>query len=149
MTFLNSKNFLSIHGRIFGLFRGLISLGDAFLGGDNFHGVLESTADGLVATGTNQATALQLSAVLNRFSTVAASTGAMLPVSQPGMTIEVINDGAQTLTVFPSNSANEVAAPTIDGVAAATGVSVSSARRSMFKCTTAGTWFSYGVAKST
>jgi len=55
----------------------------------------------LTATGSNQATALQLSAQCNTFSTVAASTGAQLPVANAQ--ISVVNYGANALSLYPAS----------------------------------------------
>ena len=57
-------------------------------------------ASGLTATGNSQATALALGAAVNAFSTVASSTGAILPGASPGDSVKVWNAGAQTLSVY-------------------------------------------------
>lgn len=56
---------------------------------------------GLVATGTNQATALQLSAQWNEVDTIAAGTGVLLQALQPGQSQAVFNEGANALNVYP------------------------------------------------
>lgn len=144
MAFLN-RNYLSLHGRVLGLFRGLITAGDSFLGGDGFQGVLKSTADTLTATGATQATALALTALVNRFSTVAAGTGAALPPSAPGMEVIVANDGASALQVYPNTSDTGA---TIDSVAAVTGVPITAAKRTTFICTSAGVWITLEGTKT-
>lgn len=59
---------------------------------------------GAVATGSNQATAYQISGAVTVFGTVAASTGAILP-SNPSAstadTVYVINAGSNALTIYP------------------------------------------------
>lgn len=159
MAFPTFKNFMSIFGRRLGLFQGLMSPTDEWLGGDNFQGVLNGTAAGLVtlAAQSSQALGFPLTAAVNQFSTVAASSFAVLPPAVVGMGVWVVNDGGQTLTVCGAAGT----ADTIDGVATATGVSVSNARRTYFKATATaltasgataavvGTWVSMGVAKST
>jgi hypothetical protein len=70
-------------------------------------------SSGLTATGNNQATALALPTDFNVFTTVAASTGAILPGAQdtsatPGIVlptdqITVVNHGANTLSVYPQS----------------------------------------------
>ena len=142
MTFLNSV-FVSLHGRAFGLFRGLAAPLDGWLGGDNLQDILVDTADTLTALGTTAATALALTKAANRVTAAAASTGVALPVSKAGMRILVIHDGANAITVYPAVADT---AATIDGGAS---VTLTNARRSLFACTTAGTWFSMGLAKST
>lgn len=56
---------------------------------------------GLTATGSTQGTALALGADLNVFSTVAASTGAILPAMNPGDSVIVQNKGANALSLYP------------------------------------------------
>ena len=65
-----------------------------------------SVATALVASGTNQSTALQVTSVLNFFSTVASGTGAKLNSSavldsQTQRQI-IYNGGANALTVYPA-----------------------------------------------
>jgi len=75
-------------------------------------------ANNLTATGSTTADALQLSAVLNNVTTVAASTGVKLPPAEMGAMVVVFNSGANSLTVYP------ITGTTIDGgssVAIATG----------------------------
>lgn len=143
MAFLGG-NFLSLHGRLFGLFRGLINVGDAFIGGDGFQGVLQSSADTLTAhAGGTQAAALPLTALVNRVSVAASPADSVrLPVSQAGMTVLVINDGASSIQIFGAGT------ETIDAVATATGVPCAAAKRSLFYCPTAGIWQSLQGVKS-
>lgn len=62
----------------------------------------QKTVDtGLVATGTNQATALQLSAQWNEVDTVPAGTGVLLSAYQSGQSQSVFNGGANALNVYP------------------------------------------------
>lgn len=58
--------------------------------------------DSLVATGSTQGTALALPADVNVFTTVAASTGCILPINPaPGDETIVANLGANSLSVYP------------------------------------------------
>ena len=58
---------------------------------------------GLVAQGTTQATALPISSAFNVFATVAASTGAVLPINVPKNSEVVIkNGGANALAIYPN-----------------------------------------------
>jgi len=66
-------------------------------------------ANTLTAAGSTAADALALSAVVNRVSTTAASTGVKLPPAEAGAMMVVINDGASSLTVYPQTGS------TIDG----------------------------------
>ena len=62
------------------------------------NGVVANT---LTAAGTNQATALVLTSDLNRFTTVAAGTGCILPSLNPGDGLEIFNGGANALSLYP------------------------------------------------
>lgn len=85
-----------------------------------------NVASGLTATGTTQADALPLTDV-NEFTTVAASTGGLLPANASiGDSIFVYNIGAQTLTVYPP------VGETINAIAAASGFSVATAKTAIF-----------------
>lgn len=57
-------------------------------------------ATGLVAVGTNLATALQLSAVWNTITTSSASTGVILPACEAGAMLGIRNDSGNTITVY-------------------------------------------------
>lgn len=69
-----------------------------------------SVATALIATGSDQAGALQVTSVLNIFSTVAASTGARLSSSAAldGQTQRqvIYNGGANPLKVYPATGQN-------------------------------------------
>lgn len=67
--------------------------------------ILGSIATGLSAAGTTQATATSISADRNIVSTVAASSGVVLPSCDVGDSIEVYNNqGTNDLTVYPDSS---------------------------------------------
>lgn len=60
----------------------------------------------LTATGSTQASAFRVSSAVNHFTTVAAGTGCVLGFvrgggTYPNVLIEVVNDGANNLTVYP------------------------------------------------
>jgi hypothetical protein len=159
MPFPTFKNFQSLFGRRLGLFQGIMSPFDEWLGGDQFQGVLNGTAAGLTTTAgqSSQALAFKLTAAVNQFTTVAASSFAVLPPAVIGMEVDVINDGAAVLQVCGAAATND----TIDGVATATGVPVTNARRTTFcalntalpaqgsQSAVVGLWVSMGAAKST
>jgi hypothetical protein len=123
-------NYLSLHGRLVGLFRGILKSGDSYIGGESLNGILETVNAGLTATaGGTQAASQVPTAAINQFTTVAtAADGMTLPVAVKGMTITVINDGANAMQVFGSPTTSD----TIDGVATATGVAVTAAKRTRF-----------------
>lgn len=60
-----------------------------------------TVANGLVAAGTTQATALPLGADCCNFSTVASGSGCILPPMNPADQISVYNGGANALLVYP------------------------------------------------
>lgn len=60
-----------------------------------------TSANNLTAAGNSQATASSLGADQNRFTTVAASTGCILPAMNPGDSIVVVNAGANPLALYP------------------------------------------------
>lgn len=80
-------------------------------------------ANTLTAAGSSATDALSLSAVHNRVSTTAASTGVKLVPAETGAIMTVANDGANSLTVYPQTGA------TIDGAAS---VSIATTKRRLF-----------------
>ncbi len=60
-----------------------------------------TTANTLTAAGSTQATALALPADINNVTTVAASTGVILPAMNPGDDVIVRNGGANALLIYP------------------------------------------------
>lgn len=99
----------------------------------------ESTAAALTAVGTNRATALAITRQQNFIGTAAASTGVVLPSAATagiGATINIYNGGANAITVYGAGS------DTIDGVAGATGVPLTNAKRCSYTVSAAATWIS-------
>lgn len=68
-------------------------------------GLLNSNSNALTATGSTQGTALAIPSDFNIFTTVATSTGAILPASgpqcNPGDSFIIVNHGANALSVYP------------------------------------------------
>ena len=92
---------------------------------------------GLVAVGTNQATALQLSAVINAITTSSSGTGVKLPPCEEGAVVYIYNLSSQTLKVYTK----ETTGVTINAaVAGATGVSLGDTRLGIAVGTSATTW---------
>lgn len=60
-----------------------------------------SSVNNLTATGNSQATALLLPADICKFTTVAASTGAIIPPCNGADSGSVFNGGANALLLFP------------------------------------------------
>lgn len=104
-----------------------------------------TAAYGITAAGTTQATATQLTSVLNQVDTVSASTGVNLPWTQGTRTTAfqscyVINNGANTLTVYAAQGKSD----TINGTAGATGVSIPAGANILFISAKPGVWEAFG-----
>lgn len=70
-------------------------------------GPAQAVSAGLTAAGTNQGTALSLTASLNTVTTVAANTGVVLYSAQVNGPPQVVyNGGANTLNVYPPTGGN-------------------------------------------
>lgn len=104
--------------------------------------LVEPAANGIVAfAGGGQAGATQLAAEVNRITTVAtAADSVKLPAAVAGLTIMLINASANPMQVFG------LGADTIDGVAAATGVSHMQSSVVLYVCAVAGQWQTEGLA---
>jgi hypothetical protein len=102
----------------------------------------ESAADTITAfAGGGQASATPLTAEMNRITTVATSGDSVkLPVSQAGLTIFVVNHGANPCQVYGAGT------DTINDVATATGVSQMQNSTVLYTCITAGSWYTEGLA---
>jgi hypothetical protein len=103
----------------------------------------ESAADNITAlAGGGQAGATLLTNEINRVTTVAtAGDSVLLPVSLPGLSVAVINAGANAMQVYGNGS------DTINGVAAAAGVSQMPSSATLYLCATAGAWFTNGTGE--
>lgn len=92
--------------------------------------------DSITASGTTNADAVALSTVINRVTTAAASTGAVLMAPEAGSAVVVINSGANALLVYPSTGAS------INALTATTGgFSVAAGGRAMFVGLSSSRWF--------
>lgn len=97
----------------------------------------QSAASGLTAIGTTRANSLALTSAINVIGTAAASTGVTLPAASAvgvGGMVSIFNDGASAIKVYAAGS------DTIDGVAGATGVTLTNALRCEFYVTAAGVY---------
>jgi predicted RecA/RadA family phage recombinase len=92
--------------------------------------------DAIAAAGSSQATATQLTAMVNTIATVAPGTGVNLPQSAPGMQITIQNNGANPVLVYPLQGS----ADTINGIMAANGVQQHAGSIATYNCTIAGAW---------
>lgn len=105
-----------------------------------------SSTYGIVATGTNQATATQLGAVLNQVDTVTSGTGVNLPLSTgkhatPCQWVVVINNAALNLSVYGFQGSTD----TINGVAGSTAQIVAPGVAALFNTAKGGAWFSADI----
>lgn len=117
----------------------------------------ESVSDNLTANaGGGQTSALALTTEVSRITTVAtmgdsvllpstatigsANNSAYEQLSGQGVTLLVINHGANAMQVFGSGT------DTIDDLATATGVSQMAGSMVLYTCTSAGKWYSEGLA---
>lgn len=101
----------------------------------------ESNTDTVTAhAGGGQAQATPLTKEINRVTVVAtAGDSVLLPPSANGLTIMVINHGANPMQVFGSGT------DTINDAAAATGVSQMQGSLVIYTCVTAGAWYTEGL----
>lgn len=108
-----------------------------------------SSKSGLVAfAGGGQTNATPMTAAINEFATVAsANDSGMLPIGLPGLTVNVINDGAQSLQVYgvalnPNTGVGDTIAAhgSVNQTATATGVAVASGGAATFYCFAPGKW---------
>jgi hypothetical protein len=100
--------------------------------------IIGQPAIGLTSTGTAQTDALQLSGGVNTISTTASSTGVKLPRCERGAMVVVNNMGAQTLAVYPF----ETAGVTVDST---TSASIATSRCAIFFGTGVDWAFCYGA----
>ena len=101
-------------------------------------------ATSLVAVGTTQATALQLSAVFNAITTSSASTGLKLPPCEAGAMVYIYNLSGQTLQIYSNGTETMNAA-----VAGATGVALGNTKTAICFATSATTWAVTAALSST
>ena len=100
--------------------------------------IIGPTAIGLVATGSTQADALQLTADVNTITTSSASTGVRLPKCEKSAMIVVNNQSGQTLKVYPF----ETSGVTVDST---TSADIATSRAAIFFGTGVDWAFVYGA----
>jgi hypothetical protein len=66
-------------------------------------GATNIAATNIIAAGTTQGTATAITAVTNNVTTVASGTGVILPIPYAGDEVVVVNNGANTLNVYPQS----------------------------------------------
>jgi len=96
--------------------------------------------DGLTAVGSTRANALQLTKIYNSIDTAASGTGVLLPPTQMGETIFIANSGAQTVKVYPYESATTINQTT--------SASIAKDHTSIFFAVTNAMWYSINGTKT-
>jgi hypothetical protein len=100
------------------------------------HRVNPSLMTGLTATGSSQATAFPLTNnTLHEFTTVASSTGAILPIGVTPSEVTIYNNGASTLTLYPPKGGS------IDAGTANASVSLAAGSGVTFWASTPSNWY--------
>ncbi len=94
-------------------------------------------ATGLVAVGSTQTDALQLSAVMNTITTSSGSTGLKLPPCEAGALVLVYNLSGQTLKIYTKETSGVTMNAAIAG---STGVSIGDTKTAICFGTSATTW---------
>lgn len=109
---------------------------NALAGGTNY-----SFQSGITAAGTTQATATAIAPgiYLVEIDTAAASTGVNLPSCIAGTQMQVYNNGAQTLTIYPAVANNPITAAQ-DTINNATSITLASHVATSPFCAKAGVW---------
>jgi len=97
--------------------------------------VAQAAATGLTATGTIITDALDLTAVFNNITTVAASTGVQLWDAPVGAQITVVNSGANALNVWPHSGTG-----TINGGVAGAAVAIAAEAYAIFTRVSSTNW---------
>jgi hypothetical protein len=87
---------------------------------------VDTYVSGLTATGSAQGDALALTASFVNFTTVASSTGTILPSASNSGPYLILNNGAQTLSVYPATG------EFINALSANSAFSVTAAKSAMF-----------------
>jgi len=104
--------------------------------GNTAAAILGDVATGVSAAGTTQATATSLTSNVNVIGTAAASSGVVLPASEAGDVIEVYNQGANSLSVYPLSGEN------INALSANAAFAVAAGKAASFRKVSALVWMS-------
>lgn len=96
---------------------------------------LKANGSGLSGAGTTQGTATVIANQTNEFTTVAASSGAILPSPEQGEFIYVANAGANALAMYPASG------HTINALAANAPFSLAAGKNAVFWAATASKWY--------
>lgn len=106
-------------------------------------GVNYTTAYGLTAAGTTQATATQIpsGAYFVEVDTVPASSGLNLPPAYAGTGLQFYNNTSTTVTIYPALANNPLVSPAAqDTINNATSITVAGHAAELFWCAKNGIW---------
>jgi hypothetical protein len=96
---------------------------------------VKANGSGLSAAGTTQGTATVITKQTNQFTTVAASSGAILPSPEQGEFIFVANAGANALSVYPASGHS------INALANNAAFSMAVGKNALFWAATSSKWY--------
>jgi hypothetical protein len=96
---------------------------------------LKANGSGLSAAGTTQGTATAITKQTNQFTTVAASSGAILPSPEQGEFIFVANAGASAMNVYPASGHS------INALANNAAFSLAVGKNALFWAATSSKWY--------
>jgi hypothetical protein len=96
---------------------------------------VKANGSGLSAVGTTQGTATAITKQTNQFTTVAASSGAILPSPEQGEFIFVANAGANAMNVYPASGHS------INALANNAAFSLAAGKNAVFWAATASKWY--------
>jgi len=98
---------------------------------------VKANGSGLSAAGTTQGTATAITKQTNQFTTVAASSGAILPSPEQGEFIFIANAGANALSVYPASGHS------INALANNAAFSMAVGKNALFWAATASKWYAF------
>lgn len=96
---------------------------------------VKANGSGLSAAGTTQGTATVITKQTNQFTTVAASSGAILPSPEQGEFIFIANAGANALSVYPASGHS------INALANNAAFSMAVGKNALFWAATSSKWY--------
>ncbi len=105
--------------------------------------IIRSVATGIAAAGTTLASATVLTKDINVVSSVPASSGVSLMSTSGGLSIVIINTGANVLNVYPNSVASQ-----IDSLGSGTAFSLPVGAKIMFISVSANQWYTLNATYS-
>ena len=102
---------------------------------------VESAVDGIVAAGSNQAGATQITGQTSRISTASAGQGVQLPLAQGGLELSIINDTTTTVQLYGSALGSDF----LNDVAGSTGIPLMPNSMIIASAANTGKWYLTGI----